>query len=98
MKFRVAESDNGLFYPQFKPGLFRFWRFFQPDADISTWMLQVAMETRDPAKAAKFQTEDTAREFIHRVVAKVDAYYAEQLASNSRITDGVRIKRVSKVN
>lgn len=95
MKVRIIETRDGEFFPQFKPGLFRSWRFLQKDADTSGWMLQRNMETRYAADAARFLTEESARAFIARVLEKARTYYRRQ--SVARAGPTVVARRVIKV-
>lgn len=92
-KQRIIQADDGRFYPQFKPGWFDGWRFYnrKPTMPLVVWM-----EARDPAKAASFATEQEAREFVAGVLGESGRYWDERLAAERRATAGVPIARVIK--
>lgn len=99
MKYRVIETTEGTFYPQFKPGFFSFWRFFRHDAENnidSGWMLQRSIETDDSASAIVFGTEGEAQAFITRIDEKSKKYWADDTAKRIREIQGVNVKKVHK--
>lgn len=99
MKYRVIETDESAFLPQFKPGFFSFWRFFSKQAESnidSGWMLQRSIETDDPANAMRFDTVAAAQAFVARVDEKSQKYWAEDTAKRIRSIQGVNTKKVHK--
>lgn len=93
MKYRVIETKEGQFYPQFKPGFFSFWRLFNQNADTSLLMLQRAMETDDPGKASCFGSMDLAQAFIVRIKEKSKKYWDERNAAAIRRMQGINISK-----
>jgi hypothetical protein len=84
---RIIEDDRGQFFPQFKCGLFGRWRFFETDS---------LMDCPDPAMAARFQTEQEARNFIAAMYARADDYWRERGEAVQRQARG--ISAVRKIN
>lgn len=80
--------------PQFKPGIFSKWRFFQPDADRSQMILVVFLQEKDPAKAAWFPTEQGARDFLDRFEASTEAYLLDRREAKAREIAGIKVRRV----
>jgi hypothetical protein len=94
-KQRIIQADGGRFYPQFKPGWFYGWRFYdrEPTMPLVVWMGE-----RDPAQAASFATEQEAREFIAKVRQECERYWDERIDEERRSFTGVPISRVIDTN
>jgi hypothetical protein len=90
-KQRVIQADDGRFYPQFKPGWFYGWRFYnrKPTMPLVVWM-----EECDPAQAASFATEQEAQEFVVKVLSERERYWDEKLAAEQRAFEGIPIRRI----
>ena len=94
LKTRVVETKDGRFMPQFWRGWFMGWRLLAADADTSGTMLESLLEQPDPARAAQFESEREAKEFLDRFNARIDAYWQRTFEAEARAREGVAIKRV----
>lgn len=94
MRYRVVESEDGLFYPQCKPGFFSGWRLFREGSDSSSEVLQSLILTGDPAKAARFADSDAAAEFLLRLQKRIADHWARRDEARQRELDGLVVKRV----
>jgi len=92
MKYRILQHDNALFYPQFKPGFFRRWRYFKFDADTSPWMREAALATFDAAGAARFTVLTLAEEFVVQVIKKANAYRFGKNSASQRSSTAKVVK------
>ena len=100
MKYRIIETIEGAFYPQFKQYFFTFWKFFSKVAENnidSGCMLLRAIETDDPANAAVFVTAEEAQAFTVRIEEKSQRYWTEDAAKRVRSIQGVEIKNIHKI-
>lgn len=97
MKSRIVETEDGWFYPQYKPGWLSRWRGYNPRADrMSFPVLEIWVSEHDPARSARFQTEAEAAAFIARVSAMADAGWEEQRQSRERAAAGLKAKRITR--
>ena len=99
MRYRVVESVEGKFYPQFKSGLFSFWKLYSNIAERhidSGMMLQRLIETDDPVNAVCFNTMEEAKAFELRIDTKAQEYWANDAAKRAREIHGVNVKKVYK--
>lgn len=99
MKYRIVESDDGQFYPQFKDGWLSRWHGFKTRAETAEHPTLVVWLTEDdPAKAAKFTDERRALVFIDRVKANAEAGWREHNESKRRTAEGVSARKVTRVD
>lgn len=96
MKYRILESSDGMFYPQFKDGWLSQWRFFSRSAisciQSGVPLVRLIME-RDPASVAKFSSGGEADDFIASVDRASERYWARRMECDQRASTGVEAKR-----
>ena len=97
-KYRIAETEDGRFCPQFKPGWFQSWRGFSPDADkMRHPTLQIFVQELDPSQAATFTTAESAAEFVDRVKTAADTGWQARTDRKAREAQGIRAKRIIRL-
>lgn len=96
MPYRIIETSDKLFYPQFKNGFFSSWKFLTKGAATYPFLLERTMLTEDFLEAASFTQKEDCLAFIKAVESRVYHRNAEDFAKIVRQTQDVSI--VNKIN
>jgi hypothetical protein len=99
-RYRVVESDEGLFYPQAPVGgflgFFRSWKFFYHDADKLKYpQRSIFVITDSIDKSANFADEQSAHDFLERTTAAVDKGW-RAVRCNDHPSTPIKIKRITE--
>lgn len=98
IKYRVAETANGVFIPQFKDGPLSGWTFFYANADqYDHPVRRYLVATKDPGKAASFSTMDDAVDFIRLIQNKIKLGEEATTNARRRVIHGIDIKKKTRV-